>query len=96
MVKEMSEGVEKIIEQEKTQDQDINALGDEIFFDKLFIKVLLKHIVGKNFDESQDSEINEISIDDLKEEIPDLMKSIAANTLYDLTPSETNKKHKII
>ena len=80
MGKVMSEGVEKIIEQEKTQNHDIDALGDEIFFDKFLIKVLLKHIEGKNFNESQDIEINEISIDDLKENITVLMKSIAANT----------------
>ena len=34
MDKEMSEGVEKKLEQEKTQYQDIDALRDEIFFDK--------------------------------------------------------------
>ena len=34
MVEEMSEGVQKIKEQEKTQDQDIDAIGDEIFLGK--------------------------------------------------------------
>ena len=59
------------------------------------IKILLKHIEGKYFDESQDNEINQKSIDEFKEKITGLMKYIAANTLNDLTSSETNKKHKI-
>ena len=57
MVKEMSDGVEKIIEQEKSNEQDIDDLGrgENFFFQKFLWKVLLKHIY---FDESQDIEIN--------------------------------------
>ena len=53
----MSDGVEKIIEQEKSNEQDIDDLGrgENFFFQKFLSKVLLKHIY---FDESQDIEIN--------------------------------------
>jgi hypothetical protein len=85
LVKNMSEQVEQMhLEETITAvSSSDNALMDEISVDKWLVR-----LVGT-------SEINVVSVEELAEKVEELIDSVAAKSLQDLTPSNTNKCHSI-